>query len=96
MTPQARGVLPPDTLEAIRAAQVRAAEAEQELQDVVVQALVDGASLTEVQKATGIAGSTQQRWVREAGVTTAGAKARKDPTARDALLMKRIKRMGEP
>lgn len=89
MAPQARGVLPPETIAAIKAAQAEAASADRALREVVVQALVDGASYPEVQKATGIAMSTQQRWVRELGATP----AKKSPRARDELFRQRISAM---
>lgn len=93
MTPQARGVVPPETLAAIKAAQRAAADAELELHRVTVQALVDGASYPELSAATGFSTSTLQRWVREVGVTPAGTAAKRSPRARDALHVQRAQAM---
>lgn len=93
MTPQARGVVPPSTVEAIEAARVAVADAEAELKRVAVQALVDGASYPELQKATGIAVSTLQRWVREVDAVPAGTTAKRSPSARDRLHAQRIRAM---
>ncbi len=95
MSPQARGVVPPETLAAILAARDAVDVAELELKRVTVQALVDGASYPELSKATGFSTSTLQRWVRELGATPAGTAAKRSPRARDALFEQRIKAMGD-
>ncbi|MEV8023418.1 hypothetical protein [Microbacterium sp. NPDC080220] len=95
MTPQARGVVPPETIAAIKAAQRAAEEAELELHRVTVQALVDGASFPELTRATGFSSSTLQRWVKELGATPAGTAAKRSARARDALHIQRVQAMRE-
>lgn len=61
MSPQARGVVPPERVEAIMAAKQVAEDAELLLKQVTVDALVKGASFPELSKATGFSTSTLQR-----------------------------------
>ena len=76
MTPQPRGIVPPEHLAAVRAAQTAVDDAHHALKVAVVEALEAGASYAELAKATGIAGTTSQRWVRELGGNPAGRVAR--------------------
>lgn len=93
MTPQARGVVPPETVARIAEARAVATDADWLVKQITVQALVDGGSYPELSKATGIATSTLQRWVREVGASPAGRVDPDDYEARTALFMQRIRAM---
>lgn len=95
MTPQARGVVPPETVEAIVAARKVADDAALLLKQVTVDALVRGASFPELAKATGFSTSTLQRWVRELGVTPAGRRRPGDWKHSNEVWLQRIAAMRE-
>ena len=95
MSPQARGVVPPETVAAILAAREAFEAAEAEYHRLAVQALVDGASFPMLTKATGISTSSLQRWVRELDATPAGTAAKRSAVARDRLHVQRIAAMRE-
>lgn len=93
MTPQARGVVPPETVAAILEAKAFAEKAERLLKEITVDALVRGASFPELSKATGFSTSTLQRWVRELGATPAGRRRPGDWKHADDVWMRRIQAM---
>lgn len=93
MTPQARGVVPPETVAAILEAKALAEKTERLLKEITVDALVRGASYPELSKQTGFSTSTLQRWVRELGVTPAGRRRPGDWKNADDVWMRRIREM---
>lgn len=95
MSPQARGVVPSETVEAIAEAKKLADQAEQLLKEITVDALVRGASFPELSKATGFSTSTLQRWVRELGATPAGRRKPGDWKHSNDVWMQRIQAMKE-
>lgn len=93
MSPQARGVVPSERVEAIMAAKQVAEDAELLLKQVTVDALVKGASFPELSKATGFSTSTLQRWVRELGVVPAGRRREGDWKPSNEVFLQRIQAM---
>ena len=93
MSPQARGVVPPERVEAIMAAKQVAEDAELLLKQVTVDALVKGASFPELSKATGFSTSTLQRWVRELGAVPAGRRREGDWKHSNDVWLQRIQAM---
>ena len=93
MTPQARGVVPPEALKLILEARELAEQAELLYKSITVDALVRGASYPELSKGTGLSTATLQRWVKELGVTPAGRRRDGDWDAQNAVWMQRIQAM---
>lgn len=83
MSPQPRGVIPPDHQTQLRAAQEAAQAAQAGFRRAVVDALLAGASVREVAAFVDMSTNTIERWGREGGWPTAEQKA-----AREALLKK--------
>lgn len=78
VTPQPRGVVPPEHAARIHAAIAGKEAADTELRESVVDALKAGASVREVMKVSGLANDTVQRWGREGGWPTPQQKAARD------------------
>ena len=70
MTPQRRGLVPPDLLARIKAAQSAAVEADEEVKSAVADALKADASVREIAAATGLSTNTVQKWGRDRGWPT--------------------------
>lgn len=85
MTPQHKGIIPPDALARLLAAQQLAEDARQVYVQAVVMALAAGGSYSEIHLATGASTNTLQRWMRDAGVK-AGGRAERDHLRQDAEL----------
>lgn len=67
VTPQPRGDATSEQIDRIKSAQLRLDEAQKQLERAVVQALAEGASFRGIADATGIAGTTAQRYARAHG-----------------------------
>lgn len=67
VAPRSRGELSPSHLETIRAAQHAQSAAQHALEQAIVSALREGASVRAITAATGIAGTTVQRYANKHG-----------------------------
>ena len=72
MSPQRRGLIPEPQMSALKAAQQSAADASEQYQLAVADALKAGGSIREVHDVTGLSTSTAQKWGRAHGWPTPG------------------------
>ena len=84
VTPQHRGIVPPNHAAAVLAALKAEDEADIAARRAVAEALKAGGSIREVMKLTGLANETVQRWGREFGWPTPEQVADRERRARRA------------
>lgn len=82
MTPQPRGIIPPDDLDRLRRAQALAIEAQSIYELATAQALEAGGSVREVGEATGMSTTTVQKYGHAHGWPSPSRRAQLDAEGR--------------